>query len=204
LRLHLIFSVIGVTVPLGALPAPATAPAGNRRPRNTFDCELADTAEMPCDLCGGTLLSVFLVTTYGSLNLIIALAPAVVERIELEISGFSRARLPTEQELMTAMGVSRTVVREAIAALRSRGFAVTRRRAGAFVNADASKRPYVINPEALGSLRQVIEVLDLRMAVEVEKAALSSRRASLMQIKAIRLAQHAFGQAIERGKRGIT
>jgi GntR family transcriptional regulator, transcriptional repressor for pyruvate dehydrogenase complex len=135
-----------------------------------------------------------------------SLAEAVVERIELEISGGRLrpgARLPTEQEIMAAMGVSRTVVREAIAALRARGFVVTRQGAGAFVNADASKRPYVIDPEGLGSLRQVIEVLELRMAVEVETAALASQRASLMQIKAIRLAQHAFGQAIERGKRGI-
>ena len=53
----------------------------------------------------------------------------MVERIAAEIrSGRLEpgARLPTEQELMTAMGVSRTVVREAVAALRAEGLVTTR------------------------------------------------------------------------------
>ena len=47
------------------------------------------------------------------------------------------ARLPTEQEMVAAMGVSRTVVREAVAALRADGLVVTRQGAGAFVAPDA-------------------------------------------------------------------
>ena len=43
------------------------------------------------------------------------------------------ARLPTEQELIAATGVSRTVVREAVAALRADGLVVTRQGVGAFV-----------------------------------------------------------------------
>src|ERR1700754_4653172 len=49
------------------------------------------------------------------------------------------AKLPSEQEMMTAMGVSRTVIREAVAALRARGLVVTRQGAGAFVNPDTSR-----------------------------------------------------------------
>ena len=43
------------------------------------------------------------------------------------------ARLPTEQALTSALGVSRTVVREAVAALRADGLVVTRRGSGAYV-----------------------------------------------------------------------
>ena len=41
-----------------------------------------------------------------------------------------RTRLPTEHKLMEAFGVSRTVVREAIAALRADGLVETRQGAG--------------------------------------------------------------------------
>ena len=50
------------------------------------------------------------------------------------------ARLPTEQALTPALGVSRTVVREAVAALRADGLVVTRRGSGAYV-ADPSAGP---------------------------------------------------------------
>src|SRR6195952_5517223 len=63
----------------------------------------------------------------------------VVERIAAQITEgqlTAGARLPTEQAMMAAMGVSRTVVREAIAALRARGLVNTRQGAGAFVTGD--------------------------------------------------------------------
>src|SRR5258706_14681304 len=76
-----------------------------------------------------------------------SLAHALVERLSAEIvSGRLRpgAQLPTEQELIATTGVSRTVVREAIAALRAEGMVVTRQGAGAFV-AEGSRRPFRID-----------------------------------------------------------
>ena len=70
------------------------------------------------------------------------LAHALVERLSAEIlSGrlAPGARLPTEQDLIATTGVSRTVVREAIAALRAEGLVLTRQGAGAFV-AEGSRR----------------------------------------------------------------
>ncbi len=104
---------------------------------------------------------------------------------------------------MTAMGVSRTVVREAVAALRARGLVITRQGAGAFVNPDPSRQLYSIDPDGLGSLGGVIEVLELRMAIEVEAAALASERASASQIKNIRLAHGRLSRAIADGDRAI-
>src|SRR5262249_56713966 len=80
------------------------------------------------------------------------------------------ARLPTEQELMAALGVSRTVVREAVAALRADGLVTTRQGSGAFVAADASRVPFRIDPDGLSSIGDVLEVMELRLATEVEAA----------------------------------
>lgn len=133
------------------------------------------------------------------------LTDEIVERIAGEISSGRLpigAKLPTEQEMMAGMGVSRTVVREAVSALRARGLVTTRQGAGAFV-AEAQARPYVINPDGLGSLDSVIEILELRSALEVEAAALAAERASPAERKAVRTAHATFCKAIDKGERGV-
>src|SRR5713226_559508 len=94
------------------------------------------------------------------------------------------SQLPTEQELIAATGVSRTVVREAVAALRADGLVVTRQGVGAFVPENA-RRPFRINTEELRSLREVIEVMELRTGVEIESAGLAAERASTDDVRAI-------------------
>jgi GntR family transcriptional regulator, transcriptional repressor for pyruvate dehydrogenase complex len=135
-----------------------------------------------------------------------SLSAEVVDRLaEQIVSGKipAGAKLPSEQEMMRGMGVSRTVVREAVAALRARGLVITRQGAGAFVDRDTSRQPYVIDPEGLGSLDSVLDILELRMAVELEAAAIASERATNVQIKAIREAQRVFSRAISSGERAI-
>jgi len=135
-----------------------------------------------------------------------SLSEEVTERLaEQIISGelAAGAKLPSEQEMMTGMGVSRTVVREAVAALRARGLVITRQGAGAFVDRDAGRQPYAIDPEGLGSLESVLDILELRMAVESEAAAIASDRATTSQIKAISEAQRVFSRAILGGERAI-
>ena len=73
------------------------------------------------------------------------LTQEVVLRIADEIkSGKLTAgmKLPTEQELMAAMGVSRTVVREAVAALKADGLVITRQGSGAFVATDTRRAAF--------------------------------------------------------------
>jgi GntR family transcriptional regulator, transcriptional repressor for pyruvate dehydrogenase complex len=116
------------------------------------------------------------------------LSSEVVDRLAEQIMSGKLpvgAKLPSEQEMMKGMGVSRTVVREAVAALRARGLVVTRQGAGAFVDRNAGRQPYAIDPEGLGSLDSVLDILELRMAVESEAAAIASERATAPQIKAI-------------------
>src|ERR1700731_1549378 len=135
-----------------------------------------------------------------------SLSAEVVDRLaEQIISGKLPvgAKLPSEQEMMKGMGVSRTVVREAVAALRARGLVITRQGAGAFVDRDVSRQPYAIDPEGLGSLDSVLDILELRMAVESEAAAIASERATTTQIKAIGEAHRVFSRAIGGGERAI-
>ncbi len=78
-----------------------------------------------------------------------SLSSEVIDRLAEQIMSGKLpvgAKLPSEQEMMKGMGVSRTVVREAVAALRARGLVVTRQGAGAFVERDISRQPYAIDP----------------------------------------------------------
>src|ERR1700732_1368161 len=84
-----------------------------------------------------------------------SLTSEVVDRLAEQIMSGKLpvgAKLPSEQEMMKGMGVSRTVVREAVSALRARGLVITRQGAGAFVDRDTGRQPYVIDPDGLGSL----------------------------------------------------
>src|SRR5580698_3696867 len=135
-----------------------------------------------------------------------SLSSEVIDRLAEQIMSGKLAvgaKLPSEQEMMKGMGVSRTVVREAVAALRARGLVITRQGAGAFVDRDVSRQPYAIDPEGLGSLDSVLDILELRMAVESEAAAIASERATSAQIKAIGEAHRVFSRAITGGDRAI-
>lgn len=129
----------------------------------------------------------------------------VVERIASEIESGRLApgdRLPTEQEMMAAFGVSRTVVREAVSALRAEGLVTTRQGAGAFVG-DRSLRPFRISPDGLQSIEDVLKVMELRLAVEVEAAVLAAERAKPEEIAAIEAALDRIDAAIRRGEGAV-
>jgi len=112
------------------------------------------------------------------------------------------SRLPTEQELIAATGVSRTVVREAVAALRAEGLVVTRQGVGAFV-AENARRPLRIDFDQLSPLRAVLDVMELRTGIEIEAAGLAATRASAAQIRKIVHGFDAIGAAIKRGEDAI-
>jgi len=129
----------------------------------------------------------------------------LVERLTAEIVNGKLSpgsRLPTEQEMIAATGVSRTVVREAVAALRAEGLVITRQGVGAFV-AEGVRRPFRINSDELRSLREVIEVMELRTGVEIESAGLAAERASADHVRAIERAFAAIDRAIAHGESAV-
>src|SRR5688572_9486009 len=110
------------------------------------------------------------------------------------------ARLPTEQALTRAARVSRTVVREAVAALRAEGLVVTRQGVGAFVSAEPQRAPFRIEPERMQSLDDVLSVMELRIGVEIESAGLAAERASKAQVRTILTSLNARSEERRVGK----
>ncbi len=132
-------------------------------------------------------------------------AEEVVARITREIEQgrlAPGAKLPTEQAMASAMGVSRTVVREAVAALKAERLVVTRQGAGAFVAAD-TQRPFRIDSAGLVSLDDVIGIMELRLAIEVEAAALAADRANKAQHREMESMLRAIDTAIEKGEGAV-
>lgn len=113
------------------------------------------------------------------------------------------ARLPTEEALTRAARVSRTVVREAVAALRAEGLVVTRQGVGAFVSAEPQRAPFRIEPERMQSLADILNVMELRLGVEIESAGIAAERATRAQVKAIGAALEAIERAARAGQSAV-
>lgn len=112
----------------------------------------------------------------------------VVQALEADIAGglfLPGDKLPSEARLTERFGVSRTVVREAIAGLRADGRVAPRQGAGVFVleQPDAPMPPFRIVDH--DRIFEVVEMLELRVAVEMEAAALAAQRRSPQQEEAI-------------------
>ncbi|MFD0915205.1 FadR/GntR family transcriptional regulator [Pseudahrensia aquimaris] len=112
------------------------------------------------------------------------------------------SRLPTETELTESLNVSRSVLREAVAALRSQGLLRSQQGAGVFVLRDrAVSSPLGLLTEASATISDVIEELELRTAVEIEAAGLASKRGSPAQLAEIESCHTRFGAALDAGDR---
>lgn len=113
-------------------------------------------------------------------------------------------KLPTEAAVMAEFGVSRTVVREAISKLQASGLVETRHGIGTFVVGVGDGSAFRIEPAQLGTLRDVIAVLELRIGVESEAAALAARRRTAANLAAMRTALDGFAAAVEEGRDAVS
>ncbi|MHA6262541.1 FadR/GntR family transcriptional regulator [Arenibacterium sp. CAU 1754] len=108
-------------------------------------------------------------------------------------------KLPSEAALTVQYGVSRTVVREAIASLRADGLVEARQGAGVFVLASVPPGSNPFQNIDYDSISSIIEMLELRTAIEVEAAALAAVRRSPAQEDAIYERLDAFERALLDG-----
>jgi DNA-binding FadR family transcriptional regulator len=106
-------------------------------------------------------------------------------------------KLPTESAIMAEYGVSRTVVREAISRMQAAGLVETRQGVGTFVLERTPQGPFRVDPAELATIEDVIAVLELRIAIEAEAAALAAGRRTDAQLAEMRRALDAFTRSVD-------
>lgn len=125
------------------------------------------------------------------------LSVRVIESLRADIeSGKIRGghRLPTESQLTETFGVSRTVVREAVAALAADGLVEARQGAGMF--AVQQRFAAFANLAAANKISIAINVLEVRMGIEIESAGLAAQRRNPAQDAAIHEAYYEFDRLL--------
>ncbi len=105
-------------------------------------------------------------------------------------------RLPSEHALAAQHEVSRAVVREAIARLKSDGYVETRQGKGAFVAAAPGGNAFRLNAEG-------DDLLELRALIEADCAALAAERHTAADLAALRAASDAMRDAVAKGGLGL-
>lgn len=129
-------------------------------------------------------------------------APTLAEQVRDKLAAQIAAgqfkpgdRLPSEARLSEAHGVSRTVIREAIAALRGDGLVNPKRGSGIFVLSQEPRPLVPLQGIDNARLSSMVELLELRLGVEVEACALAAQRCSPQDedriLNALRLANQA-------------
>ena len=112
-------------------------------------------------------------------------------------------KLPTEAAIMGEFAVSRTVVREAISKLQASGLVETRHGIGTFVLGLGTAPGFAIAPEQYSTLRDVIAVLELRIGLETEAAALAAQRRTEANLAQMRKALDAVMEGVEAGRAAV-
>lgn len=90
-------------------------------------------------------------------------------------------KLPTESGLTERYRVSRTVIREAIASLRADGLVEVRHGVGVFVLRPRDGAPTGFRSVDVNRVPSIIEMLEVRAALEIEAAGLAALRSSPAQ-----------------------
>ncbi|MDH5538739.1 MAG: FadR family transcriptional regulator [Rhizobacter sp.] len=112
-------------------------------------------------------------------------------------------RLPTEAQLAVSHGVSRSVVREAVHRVKSRGLLVSRQGSGVYVAPPLPHQPLAFDPSVLESMTAVVQVVELRRVLEGEIAALAAQRATRAQTTGLKRALAAIDAATDAGLDGV-
>lgn len=130
------------------------------------------------------------------------LAELVVETLRKRIGNGeydTGSKLPTESQMTKIFGVSRTVVREAIAALAADGLVQARQGAGVFIVPSAASAFGTIAASQSSKISVAINVLEVRMGIEIEAAGLAAMRRSVSQDAAILEAWNEYDRLMHQG-----
>ena len=130
------------------------------------------------------------------------LAERLVDELATEIRhGSFRPgdKLPTEAQVVDRFNVSRTVVREALSRLQASGLVETRHGVGTFVSERRREMGFRVDAAEIATVMDVVAMLELRIAIESEAAALAAARRSKAQVASMRRALDVFEENIRGG-----
>lgn len=144
-------------------------------------------------------------TRYKSITPTANLSDQVAEALSAEINAGRPAvgeKLPTEAALAEQFAVSRTVVREAVSRLKSLNLVESRQGSGVFVK-ELGFSPLNFDAGSAISKQAVIQMVEVRRALEAEVAALAAQRRSAADIQRIHQAIIALDKAVNSGGDGV-
>jgi GntR family transcriptional repressor for pyruvate dehydrogenase complex len=104
---------------------------------------------------------------------------------------------------MRMLGVSRTVVREAISHMQAAGLVETRHGIGTFVLEPAPAHSLGIDPATVVTVRDVLAILELRISLETEAANLAASRRTEAQLEQLRAALDLFQASARSGEETV-
>ena len=134
-----------------------------------------------------------------------SLADSVYEQVLAEIVDgvfAENSRLPAEGALAERFGVSRPVVREALARLRDDGLIVSRQGSGSYVTAQPARAVRALAP--LSSISDMQRCFEFRVGVEGDAAYQAALRRSEADIAQLRTAFAALDDVVRRNALGVT
>jgi GntR family transcriptional repressor for pyruvate dehydrogenase complex len=105
-------------------------------------------------------------------------------------------KMPTESEIMNQLGVSRTVVREAISRLQAARLVQTRHGIGTFVLEPQERESFLGGVPSELTVRDVMAILELRISLEAEAAGLAAVRRTDENLKEMRRSLDEFQQHV--------
>lgn len=146
-----------------------------------------------------------MVIRYKSITPSANLSDQVAEALSAEIHAGRPAvgeKLPTEASLAEQFAVSRTVVREAVSRLKSLRLVESRQGSGVFVK-DLGVPPLNFDAGSAASRQAVIQMVEVRRALEAEVADLAAQRRTTADVKCIHQAITALDKAVKAGGDGV-
>ncbi len=146
-----------------------------------------------------------MLTRFQSITPALHLSHQVADALAGEIRAGRLAsgdKLPTEAALSQQFSVSRTVVREAMSRLKSLRLVDSRQGSGVYVR-EADIPPLSFDANYAVSKEAVVQMVELRRALEAEVAALAAQRGTPAQLRRIRTAVKALDKAVAAGGDGV-
>jgi GntR family transcriptional regulator, transcriptional repressor for pyruvate dehydrogenase complex len=113
------------------------------------------------------------------------------------------AKLPAEARLVEQFQVSRTVVREAVSRLKSLALVDSRQGSGVYVRAALPFEPLNFDARHAESREAVVQMVEVRRALEAEVASLAAQRRTTADVRAIQQAVRALDKAVKGGGDGV-